>query len=431
MEGTQGHFVNDVLDKNGDMILRITYTTRKRGMWDDPYSKSFFVDSRSLRRASEKWGRMRINASRCGKECDLPIIHLHGDLKFHEILLNIIHGRFDKVALLSVDEGKGESIYETCMSIKLFQLSHLAFLAESLDELHLLRPWTPDWTAALPGGLARKTSSDTFPKLVEHVSFDKGAGFQIMGWRPYRIPSTLGLGKSRLKLSKDWAAGMHRRCIAGNATPAGKAACESKIEESIAQAQSSAIAADLKTEHHLLLHCGEQKRKLQELHEVFEKGMESGNEYYKTYQDLMPGCVYKDHDCCECGKHHIYGQFCQLCTRPDAEQAMCNSIILGSITHGYRQYIMEQIKYGWLRINEEKDKNKVESIEPGWSTASLDSHFRGLIDIKIYSLPELTNNEITTVYGKTHSDCNPSARIRAQLEKVMSSIADYRLGRQA
>ncbi|KAK7949263.1 uncharacterized protein PG986_010149 [Apiospora aurea] len=169
---------------------------------------------------------------------------------------------------------------------------------------------------------------------------------------------------------------------------------------------------------------GEQTKKLQELHRVFEKAMQSGSEPYESCRTRLPGCSYEDYDKCECGKHHISGKFCQLCTRPDAEQAMCNSMILGSITLGYRHYKTEQIESSDIKINGEKDANKAEAIGPGGVRQSLADVLSGIRDIKIFSLPEAANHRITTIHGKTHDDCNPTVRIHSQLDKVLSIIAD-------
>ncbi|KAK8040060.1 hypothetical protein PG993_008471 [Apiospora rasikravindrae] len=293
MEGTQGHFVNDVLDKNGDLILRITKPRRVRHLRGGPCSKSFLVDSRSLRRASEKWTWLTADASRCGQGCDHWVIHLDGDIKSHEILLNIIHGRFDKVHANFDHELRHDIRHRYDATNELSQLSHLACIAEEFEELHLLRPWIPVWTEPQNGwhvwswqewyqyayqddcllrlSITWRLGEKEFFKeftanLVQHVSFDDEARFQIMGARPHRIPSTLPLSNIERKresvikelldvheqFQKDWAAGLHRHCTAANATPAEKATCESEIQKAIAQAQGSAVAAELKAEHYLL-----------------------------------------------------------------------------------------------------------------------------------------------------------------------------------
>ncbi|KAK7978382.1 hypothetical protein PG988_005872 [Apiospora saccharicola] len=97
MAGSNGHFLNYVLDANGDLILRITHSRPHFEMFDDPYSKSLLVDSRALSRASKKWTEMINTASQCGKGCRHLVIHVEGDYMSHELLLNIAHGRFGQV----------------------------------------------------------------------------------------------------------------------------------------------------------------------------------------------------------------------------------------------------------------------------------------------------------------------------------------------
>ncbi|KAK7920059.1 hypothetical protein PG985_008081 [Apiospora marii] len=146
MAGSNSHFVNDVLDANGDLILRITHTRPYFEMFDDPYSKSLLVDSRALSRVSEKWTELVNTASQCGKGCRHLVLQLEGDYKSHELLLNIAHGHFDKVpdSLIGFPDVTTSSISPD-ISVVMRQLFHMVCVADEFGELRLLRPWIPAW----------------------------------------------------------------------------------------------------------------------------------------------------------------------------------------------------------------------------------------------------------------------------------------------
>ncbi|KAK8006027.1 hypothetical protein PG991_012324 [Apiospora marii] len=128
MEAKKGHFVSDVLDDGGDLIIRITDSLGEK--YDITYSTSSLVDSRSMIRASDKWANLILNASRCGQACNHRVIAVSGEILAYSTLLFIIHSHFQMVS---------GSVEDLC------DLYYLVVLADELEVLRLLRPWIGTW----------------------------------------------------------------------------------------------------------------------------------------------------------------------------------------------------------------------------------------------------------------------------------------------
>ncbi|KAK7949264.1 uncharacterized protein PG986_010150 [Apiospora aurea] len=90
------------------------------------------------------------------------------------------------------------------------------------------------------------------------------------------------------------------------------------------------------------------------------------------------------------------GQFCFLYSCSDKEQAMCDSIITGSIIRGHQRYVSEP-----ARNNDTKQ-----------SIRALYDHLR---KVPIYNYPTIPSEGIPDKHGRTHDYCNPGPWIRERL----------------
>ncbi|KAK8135029.1 hypothetical protein PG984_007041 [Apiospora sp. TS-2023a] len=286
MAGSNGHFLNDVLDANGDLILRITHSRSHFDMFDDPYSKSLLVDSRALSRASKKWTEMINTASQCGKGCRHLMIHIEGDYKSHEILLNIAHGHFGKVPE-SLDHVPDVTSYlfrtiwiSRYTNVVMRQLFHVVCVADTFGELHLLRPWVPAWVKDYEYWIEGHRSLDSHYYILEeclvrlNIAWRLGekeflrqftarmtehSGIGVNPWLHKVIGSPLiyqvegAEHMTRLlvhsRFQDDWAARLHRQCIFANATSDEQSACVSRLQKLIARAKTSCYAMRLKQDY--------------------------------------------------------------------------------------------------------------------------------------------------------------------------------------
>ncbi|KAK7978381.1 hypothetical protein PG996_004430 [Apiospora saccharicola] len=373
MESTGEGYTKVVLVEDGDLLIRVADTK----FWGD---KEYLVDSNAVKRSSKP---LDVLVAEKRTDFRYDVVWIEDNVECFGILLSIMHCKFGEVP----SELDDSDLYE------------LLQVTEEYQVTHLLRPWAATWVEPYQDDFFLWLS-DTDEELAM-----KGLGERL--W----IAWVLGEKRMFRKLT--------RYIIK-------EAPFNDYHELYFGEGNAFSLLEDPEIPGLLGYVRGEQLRRLQQLHEVFETVMERGSKYYNRYLggERRPSDYYEAYDCCECGKHHIWGEFCQLCTRPENEQAMCNSVTLGSIIRGYRQHMAYLINHGYISISDDKETIASESINPGGAKMCLMYHLRGLRDIKIYGLPEAGGAQTTTVYGKTHGHCNPTAWIRAQLEDVLSGIAE-------
>ncbi|KAF2966505.1 hypothetical protein GQX73_g7044 [Xylaria multiplex] len=118
-----------LLDPNGDLCLQVG---------ESPVT-SFVVCSKTLARTSDFWNKLLNGEFReSGKHrsqdigSNWTVEFPEDDPRSMELLLNIIHGRFDKVPS-----------YESVMDIQ--YLYNVSVLTDKYAMTHVLRPWAPGW----------------------------------------------------------------------------------------------------------------------------------------------------------------------------------------------------------------------------------------------------------------------------------------------
>ncbi|KAK8006018.1 hypothetical protein PG991_012315 [Apiospora marii] len=352
-----------VLAEDGDLLILVTDTQE----WE---TKEFLVDSNTVRRSSKLWEALVADKSASSGVDVVRITRYKAE--YLGIILSIMHCKFGDVPY----------------SFHYPELYEFLQLTEEYEVTHLLRPWAATWvTLYQDSGFL-----SSFPRR-RYTGHEDARGVTLDSMEiPFNNEHSLLVG--------GWG--------------------------DVALLEDPEIPGLLGTAPDYVR--GVQLEKLQQLHGVFEEAMRRCDEYNDLFRgsDRHPGEHYQDYDCCQCGKHHIWGQFCQLCTRSKDEQAMCNSMILGSIIRGYRQYKSYLTDECIISIGDEKEKNGSESIKPGGVKQSLKDHLYELRKIKIYGLPEATGHHTKPIYGKTHGGCNPTALIRTQLEGVLSDVAFLR-----
>ncbi|KAK8135030.1 hypothetical protein PG984_007042 [Apiospora sp. TS-2023a] len=378
MESTGEGYSKVVLVEDGDLLIRVA-DTKFRG------DKEYLVDSNTVKRLSK---RLDVLVAKRRADFRYDVVCIEDDVECFGILLSIMHCKFGDVP----SELDDSDLYKFIQVTEEYQVTHL------------LRPWAATWLEPY--------QDDSF---LWPFDTDKELAMKTLG---ERLWTAWVLGEKEMF-----------RKLTGYIIK--KVPFNDYDEVHFGEGSAFSLLKDPEITGLMGYVRGEQLRRLRQLHQVFEKVMERGSKYYNRFLggERRPNDYYEDYDCCECGKHHIWGEFCQLCTRPEDEQALCNNVTLGSIIRGYRQHMAYLIDHDYISISDDKETNTSESINPGGMKISLMHRLRGLRDIKIYGLPDAAGAQTRTVYGKTHGDCNPTAWIRAQLEDVLSSIAED-LGRE-
>ncbi|KAK7920058.1 hypothetical protein PG985_008080 [Apiospora marii] len=366
-----------VLAEDGDLLILVTDTQE----WE---TKEFLVDSNTVRRSSKLWEALVADKSASSGVDVVRITRYKAE--YLGIILSIMHCKFGDVPY----------------SFHYPELYEFLQLTEEYEVTHLLRPWAATWvTLYQDSGFL-----SSFP--AEDILAMKMLGESL--WIAWVLGEKNMFKRLTQYVIKEIPFNNEHSLLVGG-------------WGDVALLEDPEIPGLLGTAPDYVR--GVQLEKLQQLHGVFEEAMRRCDEYNDLFRgsDRHPGEHYQDYDCCQCGKHHIWGQFCQLCTRSKDEQAMCNSMILGSIIRGYRQYKSYLTDECIISIGDEKEKNGSESIKPGGVKQSLKDHLYELRKIKIYGLPEATGHHTKPIYGKTHGGCNPTALIRTQLEGVLSDVA--------
>lgn len=128
MSRVESHFVNDVLDKYGDLIL--LFTDSSTG-YNDTYSLSLLADARSMMRVSDEWAHRILETGTCGRACHQHrVLALSGYFKIYQIFLNIMHGHFHLVP-------------DTMEDLRV--LFNIVTVGAELEALPLLRRWIGTW----------------------------------------------------------------------------------------------------------------------------------------------------------------------------------------------------------------------------------------------------------------------------------------------
>ncbi|KAK8078256.1 nuclear pore protein-like protein [Apiospora saccharicola] len=338
-----------VLVKDSDLVIKICGET-----W-----KYFRADSRIVSRSSEKW-RQLVDDSRTYKRS----ISLLGDPKYHGLALSIMHGKFEDVpTYLTKDE-----------------LFDLISVTEHQGVTYQLRPWASVWLK----------HHQELPDSIPQTDID---AFLVQLKRSIIISWVFGEKERFRKLTKffieEITLNEGTNVFLGNV-------------DVWDMRDISGYLDYLKKEH---------QEKVRNFRDVFETAIEQKCICYSRRSDEhglddvnVDNNRDRGHCECECGEHSLDGQFCRLCIRPASEQAMCNSIIIGSMLRGYQ-------------------KQKPKPVVHRESTQSISAVFRQLLAIDIYNFPKISGPGIPTQFGGTHDICNPHSQIRQQLLEIMASIA--------